>query len=280
MTCPPPPASVSAPGPTKDKQPASYEPLTSEGMQALAAYIRKGVVTVLELHPQHGTSGIAQSGIYKAGDNINAEALVGTHCMWHTRGKSKWTFVHIDVDEWWTPLPFDTGALHRTLNKAYADTVHPPLALETLHITARVPTAPKTPMNVAILAADPPNGHDGTHPWGKQIYRPELVNVAWIHATANTATDNGIAHPNGQQYRESAIGDYRSAIGHELPETYFLHFSPSHWTMESENYGRENPLADGSGNGTSNFPTREFEFPADFRDQVLSGIRQHLLAVL
>ena len=132
------------------KQPPTYEPLTAEGMLALAPYIRKGVVTVLELHPRHADSGIAQSGVYHAGDNINAEALVGTHCTWHTRGKTQWTFVHIDVDEWWTPLPFDTTALHRTLDKAYADTVLPPLALNTQHITAQVPQAPSTPINMYV----------------------------------------------------------------------------------------------------------------------------------
>ena len=57
---------------------------------------------------------------------------------------------------------------------------------------------------------------------GKHIYRPELVNIAWVHEAANTAADNGGLHPSGKVYRSAHINDYRGGTAHE---TYFVHFA-------------------------------------------------------
>ena len=113
------------------------------------------------------------------------------------------------------------------------------------------------------MAANPDNRY------GKHIYRPELVNVAWVHEAANTAADNGVLHPSGKAYRSAHINAYRTGTPHE---TYFVHFSPSHWKEEAAKHTRKHP--------NEKFPTRQFEYPADFRGKVLNGIRESILAAL
>ena len=113
------------------------------------------------------------------------------------------------------------------------------------------------------MAANP----DGRY--GKHIYRPELVNIAWVHEAANTAADNGGLHPSGKVYRSAHINDYRGGTAHE---TYFVHFSSSHWKEETAEHTKEHP--------GETFPTRQFEYPVDFRGKVLNGIRESIFAAL
>lgn len=230
------------------KQWPNAEPLTTEGLMALKPYLDRGILTVLELHPLHSESGIATAGVYDGGDPINAEELVGTHCLWSTRGLARWTFVHIDIDEFFTPVPFNKSALVAALSLAMLDSDGPPFALQIDHLRAELPPAPRTPLEVAKVK----KGHDGT--WGKGCYRPELVNVAWIHAPSNTPNDNNILSKNGQPYEEKSINHYMPTSS----ETYFLHFSQSHW----DQYQKEHP-----GEG------RTFSYPLSFQRQIVNSIR-------
>ena len=85
--------------------------------------------------------------------------------MWNTRGKANWTFVHIDLDEYWTPIPFRRSALGEALGRAMADTDSPPVGLSTKHLVVRSPELPATPLDVTEVR----RGNDRT--WGKTLYR-------------------------------------------------------------------------------------------------------------
>lgn len=221
------------------KQPEFMDALTVEGMSVLSPYLRRGVLTVLELHPHHGDSGIATEGVYDGGDPLNAEELVGTHCLWYTRGLSQWTFVHVDIDEFLTPIPFDSKFLATTLDGAKEDRVEPPYSIRLEHLRADVPTAPESPLEVRHIQS----GRDST--WGKCCYRPELVHVAWVHASGN----NEATSPDGVSYVETSMGKYMSRGG-----AYFLHFSASHW---QDYHGKSRP----------------FRYPQQHRDTVAHKTR-------
>eukprot|EP00040_Diaphanoeca_grandis_P027385 m.155845 g.155845 ORF g.155845 m.155845 type:complete len:552 (-) comp30956_c0_seq2:302-1957(-) len=234
------------------KQPKGAEPATDQGLLALLPYVHRGVVTVIDLHDEHDESGIASAGVWYASGKFNAEAIVGTHCVWNTRGKFKWAFVHVDIDEYFTSVPFKRESLMQVLHNGYTSEDTPALSISTPHLTAEEPNPPLTPLDVKEIRA----GYDPSA--GKCVYRPELVNVAWIHATANTAIDNNIKAPNGKDYHEKDVQYYDHATFH-----YYLHFSHSHW----EEYRKKKPDEH-----------RDFSYPDEFRKEVLANLRSTMLS--
>ena len=194
------------------KNPKGLEPLTAEGMIVLYPYIKRGLVTIVDLYDSMIDTNNPRSHARYYQKYIN------THCMWFTRGKTRWSFVQVDIDEFWTPIPFTRNALTTALDSAYNNSV---FSLMTDHRIAE-------PTNMPLFVSKVQGERDKT--WGKSIVRPDLVHVAWVHAPVNFESG----------YKEQNMREYTS-------DAYFLHFQKKHWdtyTGPVQNFSYPKPFVD------------------------------------
>lgn len=240
------------------KHSAGTDAATSEGMLALLPYIAGGYVTIFEVHPNH-----TAAGIYSKQKKDFAQDISGTHCAWGSRGRVKWLFNQIDDDELWAPMPFTPsapGLLRQLLDREHALGRH--FLFSTDHLPSKVPDPPHT--NLAVNEVYRNTVFGGSR-WGssigKSIFRPECVNVAWVHWPTNTIADT---NPVKGRYVSKNINSVVTSAGFD--GAYFLHFNPKHW----ERWHAKDP------NGKPGV----FSYPPEFISRVLRNIRIRMLHLL